>query len=85
MPRIKKVGDARLTLSFIPPPLIVTAAVAATVVDGTFSALVLGAGIEHVIQSLFADPASPSVAGPDPAGPSNPRGTELSADAFYIS
>ncbi|GJY39808.1 hypothetical protein Tco_0426172 [Tanacetum coccineum] len=55
------------------------------VVDGTSSALVLGAGIEPVIQSLFADPASLSAAGPDPTGPSNPRGTDLSADDFYIS
>ncbi|GKD90492.1 hypothetical protein Tco_1365999, partial [Tanacetum coccineum] len=71
--------------SSIPPPPIVTAVVAATAVAGTSSALVLGAGIQPVIQSLFADSASPSVAGPDPTGPSNPRGTELSANTFYIS
>ncbi|GKB95399.1 hypothetical protein Tco_0981536 [Tanacetum coccineum] len=33
----------------------------------------------------FADFASPSASGPDTAGPSDPRSTEISADNFYVS
>ncbi|GJY75357.1 hypothetical protein Tco_0480473 [Tanacetum coccineum] len=71
--------------SSIPPPSVITTVVAATAVAGTSSALVLGAGIGPVIRSLFADSGSLSAARPDPAGPSNPQGTELSADTFYVS
>ncbi|GKF80149.1 hypothetical protein Tco_0238751, partial [Tanacetum coccineum] len=77
------VADAEVTSivrSPIPPPPVMTAAVAST-----SSAHVLRAGTEPAIQSLFADFASPSAARPDTAGPSDPRGTEISADTFYIS
>ncbi|GJZ66501.1 hypothetical protein Tco_0623197 [Tanacetum coccineum] len=46
--------------SILPPPVMI-AIVAATAVAGTSSALVLGAGTEPVIQSLFTDSTSPSV------------------------
>ncbi|GKC71338.1 hypothetical protein Tco_1117221, partial [Tanacetum coccineum] len=69
--------------SILPPP-VMTTVVAAIAVVGTSSAPVFGAGIGPIIQSLFADSASPSATGLDPAGPSNPRGTKLSADTFYV-
>ncbi|GJR30038.1 hypothetical protein Tco_1106270 [Tanacetum coccineum] len=71
--------------SSIPPPPIMTAVVAATAVADISSASVLGPGTEPAIQSIFADFASPSTAGPDTAGPSIPRGIELSANTFYVS
>ncbi|GJT87346.1 hypothetical protein Tco_1069063 [Tanacetum coccineum] len=71
--------------SSIPPPPVMTAAVAATAVAGTSPAPVLGAGIQPVIHSLSADSASLSKVGPNPVVPSNPRGIELSTDTFYIS
>nr|GEU36649.1 hypothetical protein [Tanacetum cinerariifolium] len=37
------------------------------------------------LREPFSDFASLSTAGPNSAGPSNPRGTELSADTFYVS
>ncbi|GJV88348.1 hypothetical protein Tco_1532286 [Tanacetum coccineum] len=70
--------------SILPPP-VMTTAVAAIAVVSTSSAHVLGASIGPVTQSLFADSASPSATGLDPAGPSNPWGTKLSADTFYVS
>ncbi|GJS75411.1 gypsy type transposase [Tanacetum coccineum] len=81
-------ADAEVTSivrSPIPPPPVMTAAVATTVVAGTSSAHVLGACTEPTIQSLFADSASPSAAGPEIAGPSDPHSTEISADSFYVS
>ncbi|GJW41012.1 hypothetical protein Tco_0066857 [Tanacetum coccineum] len=84
-------GDAEVTSlvrSFVPPPPVMTAAIATTNVFGASSALVLGAGAEPVSQvhpSIFADSASIGTTGPDFAGPSNPAGTELSADTFYVS
>ncbi|GJY18431.1 hypothetical protein Tco_0389922 [Tanacetum coccineum] len=70
--------------SLIPPPLVMTAVVATTTVIGTSYAPVLEAGTESAIQILFADSASPCTARPDTGGPSNPRGTEISADTFYV-
>ncbi|GJT96841.1 hypothetical protein Tco_1092359 [Tanacetum coccineum] len=81
-------ADAEVTSivnSPILPPLVITATVATTAVAGTSSAPVTGAGTGLAIQSLFADSASPSAARPDTAGPSDPCGTEISADTFYIS
>ncbi|GJU34061.1 hypothetical protein Tco_1182415 [Tanacetum coccineum] len=71
-------------LSPIPPPPVMIVAIATTVVFGTSSAHVLRAGTEPAIQSLFADFASPRAAKPDTAGPSDHRGTEISANNFYI-
>ncbi|GJU34401.1 hypothetical protein Tco_1182755 [Tanacetum coccineum] len=56
-----------------------------TAVVGTSSAPALGAGTEPVHASIFADSASSSAAGPDTAGPSYPRGTNISSDNFYVS
>ncbi|GKE99325.1 hypothetical protein Tco_0022676 [Tanacetum coccineum] len=84
----KNAADVEVTSivrSSIPLPPVMTAAVAATAVAGTSSAPVLGADIRPVIRSLFADFGSPSATRPNPAGPSNPQGTELSADTFYVS
>ncbi|GJU53402.1 hypothetical protein Tco_1227116 [Tanacetum coccineum] len=67
----------------IPPPLVMTAPVATTAVAST--SYVPEAGIGPTIQSLFADSASPSATGPNTTGPSDPHGTEISADTFYIS
>ncbi|GJZ72187.1 hypothetical protein Tco_0636038 [Tanacetum coccineum] len=84
-------GDAEVTSlvrSFVPPPPVMTAAIATTNVFGASSALVLGTGDQPVSQvhpSIFADSASIGTTGPDFAGPSNPAGTELSADTFYVS
>ncbi|GJQ98212.1 hypothetical protein Tco_0009351 [Tanacetum coccineum] len=71
--------------SFIPPPLVMTVAVATTAVVGTSFAHVLGAGTGPAIQSLFHDFASPSAAGSDTASPYNPCGVEISFYNFYVS
>ncbi|GKC02700.1 hypothetical protein Tco_0994310, partial [Tanacetum coccineum] len=67
------------------PPPVMTVAVTATVVVGTSSAPALGAGTEPVHASIFTDSASSSPVGPDTAGPSYPRGTNISSDNFYVS
>nr|GFA93161.1 hypothetical protein [Tanacetum cinerariifolium] len=67
------VEDTSIVRSSISPPPVMTAAVAATAIAGTFSAFVLGTGTEPVIRSLFTDFASPSAAEPDTAGPSTIR------------
>nr|GEX61565.1 reverse transcriptase domain-containing protein [Tanacetum cinerariifolium] len=69
--------------SSIPPPLVITVGVATTAVAGT--SFVPGAGTGLAIQSLFVDFASPSVAGSDTSGPSDPHVTKIPADTFYIS
>nr|GEX43712.1 hypothetical protein [Tanacetum cinerariifolium] len=69
--------------SSIPPPLVITVGVATTAVAGT--SFVPGAGTGLAIQRLFADSASPSVAGSDTSGPSDPHVTKIHADTFYIS
>ncbi|GJR73235.1 hypothetical protein Tco_0085600 [Tanacetum coccineum] len=77
-----------LVRSFVSPPPMMIAAVTTTNVVGASSASVLGVGVEPVSQvhpSIFADSASIGAIGPDVAGPSNPAGTELSADTFYVS
>ncbi|GJV69861.1 hypothetical protein Tco_1485370, partial [Tanacetum coccineum] len=51
--------------SSIPPPSVMTVAVAAIAVAGTYSVLVPGVGTGPAIRSLFANSASPSAAGPD--------------------
>nr|GEW84989.1 putative reverse transcriptase domain-containing protein [Tanacetum cinerariifolium] len=71
--------------SSIPPPSVMTATVAATVVVSISSAPVFGASTELTIQSIFMDFASPSATGPDTAGPSIPRDIKLSTDTFYVS
>ncbi|GKB35036.1 hypothetical protein Tco_0879978 [Tanacetum coccineum] len=82
------VADARVTsivMSPISQPPVMTAAVATTAVAGTSFAPILGVGPELVHASIFADSASPSAVGSDTAGPSNPCGTKISADTFYVS
>ncbi|GJW84672.1 hypothetical protein Tco_0157817 [Tanacetum coccineum] len=67
----------------IPLPLVITAPVATTAVAST--SYVPEAGIGPTIQSLFVDSTSLSATGPNTTGPSDPHGTEISADTFYIS
>ncbi|GKC04526.1 hypothetical protein Tco_0996136 [Tanacetum coccineum] len=79
-----------IVMSLVLDPLIMTMAIATTVVAdtvvaGVTSALVLGVGTEPVHASIFTDFASVGTVGPDIAGPSQPAGTELSADTFYVS
>nr|GEU85013.1 RNA-directed DNA polymerase, eukaryota, reverse transcriptase zinc-binding domain protein [Tanacetum cinerariifolium] len=73
--------------SFVSPPPVMTATVTTTNVICASSIPVLGARAELVSQvhpSIFADSASIGAIGPDDACPSNPAGTELSADTFYV-
>ncbi|GJV51786.1 hypothetical protein Tco_1447527 [Tanacetum coccineum] len=85
------VADAKvnsLVRYFVPPPPVMTVAVTTTNVVGASSAPVLGAGAELVSQvhpSIFADSASIGATWPNVVGHSNPVGTELSADTFYVS
>nr|GEV53062.1 hypothetical protein [Tanacetum cinerariifolium] len=46
---------------------------------------IVRARAEPAVQSIFVDSASPSAAKPNIDGPSNPIGTKLSADTFYVS
>ncbi|GJV95202.1 hypothetical protein Tco_1546779 [Tanacetum coccineum] len=71
--------------SILPHPVMTVAVAATDVAWLPLLLLFLGGGVWPVIQSLFADSASPSAVRPDLAGPSNPQGTELSADTFYVS
>ncbi|GKF81254.1 hypothetical protein Tco_0239856, partial [Tanacetum coccineum] len=76
--------DSLVRSSILPLP-VMTAVIATTAVAGVSSAPVLGAGARPIHQSVFADSASTGEAGPDILGPSNPAGTELSIDTFYLS
>ncbi|GJV31108.1 hypothetical protein Tco_1391508 [Tanacetum coccineum] len=82
------VFDAEVTSlvrsSALLPPVMTTAVTTSHVV-GVSSALILGVGAGPIIQSIFADYASPSAIGPDIVGPSDPAGTSVSSDNFYIS
>ncbi|GKG17721.1 hypothetical protein Tco_0372019, partial [Tanacetum coccineum] len=69
--------------SLVLDPLIMTMVIATTVVVVASSVLVLRAGDEPVHASIFADSTSAGTVGSDIAGPSQPTGTELSADTFY--
>ncbi|GKF07915.1 hypothetical protein Tco_0042139, partial [Tanacetum coccineum] len=71
--------------SLVPDPLIMTTVVATMVVADTSSVPVLKAGDEPVHARIFVDSTSISTVGPDIAGPSQPAGTELSVDTFYLS
>ncbi|GJX75071.1 hypothetical protein Tco_0313666 [Tanacetum coccineum] len=71
--------------SFMPPPPVLTAAVATTIIAGATSALVHESGAGQVRPSIFRDSASPSMAEADVVGPSYPIGTKLSAESFYVS
>ncbi|GJV20921.1 hypothetical protein Tco_1369941 [Tanacetum coccineum] len=71
--------------SLILDPPIMTTTVATTVVVDISSVLVPKAGDEPVHASIFADSTSIGTVGPDIAGPSQPAGTELSANTFYLS
>ncbi|GKB09366.1 hypothetical protein Tco_0837678 [Tanacetum coccineum] len=71
--------------SSVPPPPLMTVAIATTIVTGATFAPVLAVGTEPVPRSNFKDFASPSAADADAAGPSQPPGAEPSADTFYIS
>ncbi|GKE32332.1 hypothetical protein Tco_1451654, partial [Tanacetum coccineum] len=69
----------------VPPPPVMTAAVATTAIAGATSAPVLRADTKLVHRSLFTDYASPNAARTDVAGPSHPTGAEVSTDTFYVS
>ncbi|GKF67412.1 hypothetical protein Tco_0197091, partial [Tanacetum coccineum] len=71
--------------SLILDPPIMTTTVATMVVVDISSVLVPKAGDEPVYASIFADSTSIGTVGPDIAGPSQPAGTELSANTFYLS
>ncbi|GJX38455.1 hypothetical protein Tco_0251758, partial [Tanacetum coccineum] len=71
--------------SLVSDPPIMTTVVATTVVAATSSVLVPMAGDEPVHASIFADFTSAGTVRPDIAGPSQPAGTKLSADTFYVS
>ncbi|GKD46693.1 hypothetical protein Tco_1271338, partial [Tanacetum coccineum] len=78
-------GVTSIVRSPIPPPSVMTLAVATTAVAGTSFAPILRAGPELVHASIFTDSASPSAVGLDTARPSNPCGTEIFANTFYVS
>ncbi|GJT04604.1 hypothetical protein Tco_0839066 [Tanacetum coccineum] len=71
--------------SYVPPPPLMTAAIATTVIAGAISALVSGVGDEPVSRTIFRDYASPSTAEADVAGPSQPVGADTSTDTFLVS
>ncbi|GJS65027.1 hypothetical protein Tco_0679591 [Tanacetum coccineum] len=71
--------------SLVPDPPIMTTTVATTVVAAASSVPVPRADDEPVHASIFADSTSADTVEPDIAGPSQPAGTELSADTFYVS
>ncbi|GJX29572.1 hypothetical protein Tco_0237651 [Tanacetum coccineum] len=82
------VADAEVSFvvkSLVSEPPIMTVAIATMVVADTSSILVPRVGGEPVHASIFADSTSAGTVGPDIAGPSQPAGTELSADTFYVS
>ncbi|GKC18877.1 hypothetical protein Tco_1021027 [Tanacetum coccineum] len=71
--------------SSVPPPLVLTAAVATTIIaDATF-APAPRAGTKPVPRSIFRDSASTSEANQDFAGPSYPAGTKFSKNSFFMS
>ncbi|GJT37105.1 hypothetical protein Tco_0936970 [Tanacetum coccineum] len=74
-----------VVMSLVPDPPIIITAVATTVIVVASFVLVPRAGDEPVHASIFAESTSADTVGPDIAGPSQPAGTELSADAFYVS
>nr|GEW12094.1 hypothetical protein [Tanacetum cinerariifolium] len=59
-------------LSSVPPPPLMTAAIATTVITGFIFALVSKVGVKLVSRSIFRDSTSPSTAEADVAGPSQP-------------
>ncbi|GKC19126.1 hypothetical protein Tco_1021276 [Tanacetum coccineum] len=76
------VADAEVTSTVrspVPPPPVMTAAIDTTTIVGVTFTPVL---VHH---SLFRDSASPSLAGANVVGPSQPAGVEVSADTFYVS
>ncbi|GKB26158.1 hypothetical protein Tco_0865559 [Tanacetum coccineum] len=82
------VADDEVTFivrSSVPPPPVLTAAVATTAIAGATSAPVHESGTGPVQRIIFRDSASPSTAGVDIAGPSQPAGAEVFTDTFYIS
>ncbi|GJY46201.1 hypothetical protein Tco_0435264, partial [Tanacetum coccineum] len=82
---VADVEATSIVRSPFPPPLVMTAAVATTVVFVVTSSLVLGVGTEPIHASIFADSVSVGMVGPDIARPSQPARTELSVDTFYVS
>ncbi|GJQ91330.1 hypothetical protein Tco_0002469 [Tanacetum coccineum] len=71
--------------SSVPPPPVLTAIVATTAIVGATSTLVRESGTGPVQRRIFRDSASPSTAGVDIVGPSQPASAEVSTDTFYIS
>nr|GEW24393.1 transposase (putative), gypsy type [Tanacetum cinerariifolium] len=71
--------------SSVPLPPVLTAAVATTAIVGATFALVHESRNGPVQRSIFRDSASPSTAGTDIVGPSQPAGAKVSTDTFYIS
>ncbi|GKD25060.1 hypothetical protein Tco_1231274 [Tanacetum coccineum] len=70
---------------FVPPHPLMTIAIATTAIAGGTSAPVPRVGAEPVPRSIFRDFASPSTAKADVVGPSQPAGTKVSTDTFFIS
>ncbi|GKA23903.1 hypothetical protein Tco_0709936 [Tanacetum coccineum] len=67
------------------PPLVLTAAIATTIIADATSAPVPGGGSKPVLHSIFRDSAFTGEANKDVAGPSYPARTELSTDSFCVS
>nr|GEV04039.1 hypothetical protein [Tanacetum cinerariifolium] len=65
-------GPTDLFSSSVPPPPLMTAAIATTIITGVIFALVSEVGAEPVSRSIFRDSTSPSTAEADVAGPSQP-------------
>ncbi|GJX92007.1 hypothetical protein Tco_0345333 [Tanacetum coccineum] len=71
--------------SSMPPPPVLTEAIATTIIAGATSAPVHESGAGQVQPSIFRDFAFPSMAEEDIADPSQPIGTELLEGNFYVS
>nr|GEV02511.1 hypothetical protein [Tanacetum cinerariifolium] len=69
----------------MPPPLVLTAAVATTIIADATSAPVPRAGTEPVPCIIFRDSAFTGEANQDVGGPSYPASTELCTDSFFVS
>nr|GEZ93154.1 hypothetical protein [Tanacetum cinerariifolium] len=67
------------------PLPVLTAAVATTIVAGVTSTSFHELGTGQTQPSIFRDSASPSTAEANVASPSQPTGTEVSTDTFFVS
>ncbi|GKC54987.1 hypothetical protein Tco_1077732 [Tanacetum coccineum] len=71
--------------SSMPPPSVLTAAVATTIIADVTFASAPRVGTGQVPPSIFRDSTSTSEANQDITGPSHPVGTQLSTDLFFVS